>query len=112
MLATRTRPSIRIERPWPGVWLYYGVLGFNLLLTAWIGEWPLLLSGVALHAVLAVALLVTARHSTSPPRASSATAPRSSAGFARAADAGGRQGGARREARDDRRKGGEAPLRG
>jgi phosphoribosylformimino-5-aminoimidazole carboxamide ribotide isomerase len=34
-----------------------------------------------------------------------------SAGFARAAVAGGRQGGARREARDDRRKGGEAPLR-
>jgi phosphoribosylformimino-5-aminoimidazole carboxamide ribotide isomerase len=35
----------------------------------------------------------------------------SSAGFAGATDAGGRQGGARREARDDRRKGSEAPLR-
>jgi imidazole glycerol phosphate synthase subunit HisF len=35
----------------------------------------------------------------------------SSAGSAGAA-AGGRQGGARHEARDDRRKGGEAPLRG
>jgi hypothetical protein len=38
--------------------------------------------------------------------------PRSSAGFARAIGAaGGRQGGARRTARDDRRKGGKAPLR-
>jgi phosphoribosylformimino-5-aminoimidazole carboxamide ribotide isomerase len=38
---------------------------------------------------------------------------RSSAGFASASGvAGGRQEGARREARDDRRKGGEAPLRG
>src|SRR3989454_3744887 len=36
----------------------------------------------------------------------------SSAGFARAIGPGGRQGGARREARDDRRKGGKAPLRG
>jgi phosphoribosylformimino-5-aminoimidazole carboxamide ribotide isomerase len=36
----------------------------------------------------------------------------SSAGFAGASDPGGRQGGVRREARDDRRKGGEAPLRG
>ena len=35
----------------------------------------------------------------------------SSAGFAGATDPGGRQGGARRQARDDRRKGGEAPLR-
>jgi len=37
---------------------------------------------------------------------------RSSAGLAGASDAGGRQGGGRREASDDRRKGGEAPLRG
>ncbi len=35
----------------------------------------------------------------------------SSAGSARAPDPGGRQGGVRRQARDDRRKGGEAPLR-
>jgi phosphoribosylformimino-5-aminoimidazole carboxamide ribotide isomerase len=35
-----------------------------------------------------------------------------SAGSAGAPDVGGRQGGVRREARDDRRKGGEAPLRG
>src|SRR5439155_12190214 len=34
----------------------------------------------------------------------------SSAGFAGAPEAGGRQEGARREARDDRRKGGDAPL--
>jgi hypothetical protein len=38
--------------------------------------------------------------------------PTSSAGFARAIDAaGGRRGGVRRKARDDRRKGGKAPLR-
>ena len=40
------------------------------------------------------------------------TATGSSAGFAGAIDPGGRQGGTRHEARDDRRKGGEAPLRG
>src|SRR3989441_8760742 len=28
-------------RPWPGVGLYYGVLAFNLAVTAWIGEWKL-----------------------------------------------------------------------
>ncbi len=44
------------RRVWPGVALYYAVLGFNLIVTAWIGEWPLLAAGVGLHAALALAL--------------------------------------------------------
>jgi len=40
----------------PGVALYYCVVGFNLAVTAWLGEWALLLSGGALHAALAVVL--------------------------------------------------------
>jgi len=43
-------------RPWPGVGLYYGVLVFNLLVTAWIQEWSLLLCGLAVHAVLGATL--------------------------------------------------------
>lgn len=50
-----------LHRPrlWPGVALYYGVLGFNLAVTAWIGEWLLLGIGVALHAVVTLGLLAT-----------------------------------------------------
>ena len=81
------------ERPWPGVGLYYGVLFFNLSLTAWIGEWLLLTSGVTTHIVLGLALLAFMY-----PRA----------GLARPILVRGRQDGAR----DERRKGGEAPLRG
>lgn len=44
------------RRPGPGVALYYGVLAFNLALTAWIGEWPLLAVGIGLHGVVAAAL--------------------------------------------------------
>ncbi|MBM4442920.1 MAG: carotenoid biosynthesis protein [Candidatus Rokubacteria bacterium] len=43
-------------RPLPGVGLYYGVLLFNLAVTAWIGEWSLLLAGVTLHLVAAAVL--------------------------------------------------------
>src|SRR2546425_9968377 len=39
---------------WPGVALYYVVLGFNLAVTAWIGEWMLLAVGGGLHAVIVV----------------------------------------------------------
>jgi putative membrane protein len=46
------------QRPWPGIALYYAVLAFNLAVTAWIGEWPLLLVGVALHAATAAGLWV------------------------------------------------------
>lgn len=44
------------RRPTGGVALYYGVLAFNLVLTAWIGEWLLFAVGLGLHAVVAVAL--------------------------------------------------------
>lgn len=44
-------------RPGPGVGLYYGVLAFNLAVTAWIGEWVLLLLGLLLHAALALLVL-------------------------------------------------------
>jgi putative membrane protein len=46
-------------KPTVGVALYYGVLVFNLAVTAWIQEWLLLASGIALHTVLGVALLMT-----------------------------------------------------
>ena len=104
LLERMLAPRVREERPWPGVGLYYGVLIFNLALTAWIAEWPLLLSGVTIHLALALALFAIARVIASPLLPG--------AGFARATGAGGRQGGARPQARDDRRKGGEAPLRG
>ena len=48
-------------KPLAGVGLYYGVLVFNLALTAWIQEWLLLAAGVTLHLVLATALATTAR---------------------------------------------------
>src|SRR5262249_12918298 len=44
------------RRPWPGVAVYYAVLAFNLAVTAWIGEWALVGSGVAVHAALGLSL--------------------------------------------------------
>lgn len=41
---------------WPGVALYYVVLGFNLAVTAWIGEWTLVALGSALHAAIALTI--------------------------------------------------------
>jgi uncharacterized membrane protein len=61
--------------PAGGVALYYVVLAFNLVVTAWIGEWLLLAAGVVLHFILGMVLLMTSR--------------RSSAGFARALLGGG-----------------------
>jgi putative membrane protein len=49
-------------KPLPGVGLYYGVLAFNVVLTGWIQEWSLLAAGVALHLVLAAALVTASRH--------------------------------------------------
>jgi putative membrane protein len=43
-------------RVWPGVALYYAVLAFNLIVTAWIGEWTLAAVGLALHAGIALGL--------------------------------------------------------
>jgi len=44
---------------WPGVALYYVVLGFNLAVTAWIREWALLALGGLLHAVIVVTIRLT-----------------------------------------------------
>lgn len=48
-----------------GVALYYAVLSFNLVITAWIGEWVLLAAGVGLHAAgggTVMILATRARH--------------------------------------------------
>ena len=83
------------RHPGPGVALYYGVLVFNLAVTAWIREWSLLASGLVVHVVLGLALLLISR--------------RSSAGSARAIDGGGFGGGRRGPRREG--MGGGAPLR-
>jgi uncharacterized membrane protein len=44
-------------RLWPGVALYYAVLGFNLTMTAWINEWSLVSIGVTLHLALLITFL-------------------------------------------------------
>jgi uncharacterized membrane protein len=49
------------RRHWPGVALYYGVLAFNLAVTAWIHEWLLFGVGCLLHAVVALGLWRLAR---------------------------------------------------
>jgi hypothetical protein len=45
------------RRVWPGVALYYAVLGFNLAVTGWIGEWLVLGVGAVIHAVTAAIVL-------------------------------------------------------
>lgn len=55
------RHARRESSPQAGVGLYYGVLGFNLAVTAWIGERTLLAAGVLLHVALALVLLYAAR---------------------------------------------------
>jgi uncharacterized membrane protein len=57
MAAPAGAPTSRL---WPGVALYYAVLGFNLAVTAWIGEWVLVAAGVSLHAVTAAILITMA----------------------------------------------------
>jgi putative membrane protein len=44
------------RRVWPGIALYYAVLAFNLAVTAWIGEWLLVVVGVVVHAIAAAGL--------------------------------------------------------
>jgi putative membrane protein len=44
------------RQPWPGIALYYAVFGFNLAVTAWIGEWKLLMVSTSVH--LATALML------------------------------------------------------
>jgi uncharacterized membrane protein len=54
--------AVSRHKPMGGMALYYAVLGFNLAVTAWIGEWVLLAVGGMLHAtVAALALLVRRR---------------------------------------------------
>jgi uncharacterized membrane protein len=55
-----TRPPRR-GKPIGGIALYYAVLGFNLAVTAWIGEWVLLAIGLVLHATVAALMLVLRR---------------------------------------------------
>jgi putative membrane protein len=65
-----TRPVDRRRpdpgRPVPGVALYYAVLGFNLAVTAWMGEWMLAALGAALHAVVAVTLVRISHQAGAP----------------------------------------------
>ena len=44
------------RRPWPGIALYYGVFFFNLAVTAWIGEWILVMVGATVHLATALVL--------------------------------------------------------
>lgn len=59
VLARRLSPGA--GRVGAGIALYYAVLGFNLAVTAWIGEWGALAVGLALHGLLAIALVAIAR---------------------------------------------------
>jgi uncharacterized membrane protein len=59
------------RRRWPGIALYYAVLGFNLAVTAWIGEWRLLVAGLGLHAAVGLALWVWLGSSADVARARS-----------------------------------------
>ncbi len=49
------------HKPIGGMALYYAVLGFNLAVTAWIGEWVLLAVGCVLHATVAGLVLTLRR---------------------------------------------------
>jgi len=55
-----------VDRLATGIALYYGVLGFNLALTGWIGEWRVLATGLALHAMMACVLGMIARRTPAP----------------------------------------------
>jgi hypothetical protein len=58
-----TRPSLQQygHKPIGGIALYYAVLGFNLAVTAWIGEWVLLAIGLGLHATVAALVMMLRR---------------------------------------------------
>jgi uncharacterized membrane protein len=58
-----TRPPLQQcgHKPIGGIALYYAVLGFNLAVTAWIGEWVLLAIGLVLHATVAALVLMFRR---------------------------------------------------
>ena len=44
-----------------GIALYYAVLGFNLVVTVWIGEWGALAAGLGLHAAMVLVLVAVVR---------------------------------------------------
>jgi uncharacterized membrane protein len=58
LLMTRNGPG---SRPAPGIALYYAVLAFNFVVTAWIREWLLLGLGVLLHVTTAAVLYAVHR---------------------------------------------------
>ncbi|HUO64313.1 MAG TPA: carotenoid biosynthesis protein [Terriglobales bacterium] len=60
----RSRP---LGSPSGGIGLYYGVLGFNLGVTGWIGEWALLGAGILVH--VAVILILYRLRAASAARA-------------------------------------------
>jgi uncharacterized membrane protein len=60
-------PDGRGTRPGGGIALYYAVLAFNLVVTAWIHEWVLLGLGVLLHVVTAAALFAVRRRPAMRP---------------------------------------------
>ena len=61
VLAYRLAGGVTGRRPGPGVALYYAVLGFNLVVTAWIGETLLAATGLTLHALLGLSLWAMSR---------------------------------------------------
>jgi carotenoid biosynthesis protein len=54
-------PAPLQQKPIGGIALYYAVLGFNLAVTAWIGEWVLLAIGLVLHATVAALMVMLRR---------------------------------------------------
>lgn len=57
----RSTHAPRQPQPIGGIALYYAVLGFNLAVTVWIGEWVLLAIGLVLHATVAALMLMLRR---------------------------------------------------
>jgi hypothetical protein len=49
----RPSPGVSRGRCWPGIALYYAVFGFNLAITAWLGEWLLVTVGAGIHGLTA-----------------------------------------------------------
>lgn len=63
--ALGSRRATESGRVWPGIALYYAVLGFNLVMTAWIGEWGALAAGLTFHTLMALVLATVARRTQS-----------------------------------------------
>ena len=57
----RPGPARGPSRIGAGIALYYAVFVFNLAVTGWIGEWTLVVVGLAIHTLMAVAIVVIAR---------------------------------------------------